>query len=309
MNGWAWQATSIAEQVGSSVTFVGNLLALIIFLWSKRLRIKYYAFVINLVIANLSDPILTFIYQYYDNDILLALLRTGLFVAELNLLAIAVNRLLALSITPPARYDSLVTSGRLFVVCILLWLISAAIYLPSTYVYNQVVIRLVRPLITLTILLVTAVLYYIVFLKISRYTPPLASTPPLKDADEVTRTRMRQTRYMMVTVTIILVSSLICWLPFCCANFYIYFSGKYYGRHTEEFKIMYTAFILLLMVNSAINPFIYWWRIAEFRDGLKRVVCCHCIRRQNPDEDDPELELYGGDNLGNTINSTINSNM
>ncbi|XP_038065136.1 melanocortin receptor 5-like [Patiria miniata] len=305
MNGWAWQATSIAEQVGSSVTFVGNLLALTIFLWTKKLRIKYYAFVINLVIANLFDPTMTFILQYYDNDILLALLRTSFFVAELNLLAIAVNRLLALSITPPARYDSLVTSGRLFVVCILLWLISAAIYLPSTYVFTKVTIRLVRPVITLTILVVTAVLYYIVFLKISRYTPPLASTPALKDADEVTRTRMRQTRYMMVTVTIILVSSLICWLPFCCANVYIYFSGKYYRGQTEEFKITFTAFILLLKFNSLINPFIYWWRISEFRDGLKRLVCCHCIRRQNPDEDDPDVELYGGDNFSNTIDSHV----
>ena len=264
----------------------------------RKLRVKYYAFVFNLVLANLSDPILTFVYQYHDDDIWLALIRIALFVAELNLLAIAVNRLMALSITPPSRYDAIVTRCHLLVVCVLLWLVSAAIYVPSTYVYSQVVVRLIRPLITLSVLAVTAVLYYIIFRKIARYHPPLASIPATKDDAEVTSTRLRQTRRLMITFAIILGTSLVCWLPFCIANFYIYFSGKYYGRHSEEFKIFYTACAVLLMVNAAINPFIYWWRIQEFKEGLKRLLCCACnLCREKPTDNH---ELAGSVNMGAT---------
>ncbi|XP_038064896.1 beta-3 adrenergic receptor-like [Patiria miniata] len=272
------QAISTALQVVCGAAIVSNVLAVVLFAATKQLRVKYYGFAFNLVLGDIAAP--TFIllvkfraYLQVPSVVSLSLFHTSLCAVELSILAIAVNRLLALTITPPARYDAMVTRGRMLAACLLIWVISAALYVPTTHINTPLVAYMLRPLISLVILLITAVLYCTVFRQIARYTPPLASTEGARADESVARARLRQTRYLMITFAIILVTCFACWIPFCIANFMNYVSGKIYSVQPQSLKVLYQLSLLLLMLNSLINPFIYWWRIREFRDGMYRWVC------------------------------------
>ena len=268
------EALTIAVYVVSGVAVIGNLLVLVVFAATKQLRIKYYGFVLSLAIADIVGPVIFIVFKSNRSPIVAALFRGSFFVAQLNVLAVAVNRLMALSILPPARYDAIVTRGRIVGVCVLFWVISAVLFVPTAYHDDTpAVIRLVRPLATLLILVITAVVYRVVFHIISRYRPPLASTPGITEDDEQTKTRVRQTRHLMVTFSVILVTSLLCWIPNCVANMMIFFSSSQsiHGQ-SYNFLIFFRVALLILVLNSAANPFIYWWRISEVRAGLRTVL-------------------------------------
>ncbi|XP_038052716.1 beta-3 adrenergic receptor-like [Patiria miniata] len=267
------QALKIALVVVSGAAIVSNVLAVVLFAATKQLRIKYYGFAFNLILGDIVAPasiLLTAV--NFPQAVAGQLFVTSLCAVELSILAIAVNRFLALTITPPARYDAMVTRGRMLAACLLIWVISAAIIVP-TLLYSVLVARMLQSCITLGILLITAVVYCAVFRKISRYTPPLASTEGVRADDAVARTRLRQTRNLMITFTIILVTCFACWIPSCTVNFMIYFSGKSMSVGPQNLLILSRLVATILMFNSLINPFIYWWRIREFRVSMYRLIC------------------------------------
>ncbi|XP_038052713.1 beta-3 adrenergic receptor-like [Patiria miniata] len=267
------QALKIALVVVSGAAIVSNVLAVVLFAATKQLRIKYYGFAFNLVLGDIVAPASMLLNAVnFPKAVVLPVFATSLCAVELSILAIAVNRFLALTITPPARYDAMVTRGRMLAACLLIWIISAAIIVP-TRLYSELVARMLRSCITLGILLITAVFYCAVFRQISRYTPPLASTEGVRADDAVARTRLRQTRHLMITFTIILVTCFACWIPSCTFNFMIYFSGKSISVKPQHLVILSRLAATILMFNSLINPFIYWWRIREFRVSMYRLIC------------------------------------
>ncbi|XP_038064884.1 beta-4C adrenergic receptor-like [Patiria miniata] len=286
------QAINTALLVVCVAAIVSNILAVVLFASTKQLRIKYYGFAFNLVLGDIAAPTFIFLHKvtvYFQVPVVQSLVRTSLCAVELSILAIAVNRLLALTITPPARYDAMVTRGRMLAACLLIWVISAALYVPTTQVHTPLVTRMLRPSIALVILLITAVFYCAVFRQIARYTPPLASTTGVRADDAVARARLSQTRRLMITFAIILVTCFACWIPYCIANFMLYVSRKRYSVQPQSLKVFYQLSVLLLMLNSLINPFIYWWRIREFRDGMYRWVC---LGRGNADPENDMVTMH-----------------
>ncbi|XP_038052813.1 beta-3 adrenergic receptor-like [Patiria miniata] len=268
------QALNTALLVVCSAAVVSNVLAVVIFAATKKLRVKYYAFAFNLVLGDIVAPASILILINANLPKLRPLYSTSLCAVKLSILAIAVNRFLALTITPPARYDAMVTRGRMLAACVLIWIISAAILVP-TLLHSKLLARMLQSSTTLGILLITAVFYCAVFRKMSRYTPPLASTEGARADDAVARTRLRQTRHLMITFTIILVTCFACWIPYCIVNFMVYFSGKSMRMSVgpRNLSILSRLVATILMFNSLINPFIYWWRIREFRVSMYRLIC------------------------------------
>ncbi|XP_038062500.1 histamine H2 receptor-like [Patiria miniata] len=271
MESYELQRARNAVQIVSGVAIACNLIVVAIFAAKKQLRVKYYGFLFNLVLTDLAHATLAIVYITEYSPLASALFRTSFFVTELNVLAVAINRLIALTILPPARYDAIVTPLRMLVTCVLFWVVSGAIYIPTTYAVSlPVVTRFIRPLIALIILVVTAVLYGVVFGKIAKYRAAQASALTGKD-DEKTQTSVEQTTRLIITFSIILVVSFLCWIPYCTCQFIIYFSGTDWYGQTELFRVVFVYTLAFLMVNSAVNPFIYWWRIPEFRADW---CCC-----------------------------------
>ncbi|XP_038073995.1 melanocortin receptor 5-like [Patiria miniata] len=264
-----------------------NLLVMVVLAATSHLRIKYFAFVFSLALADLAFSVMAIVYALNRARFLSALLQSSFFVSVLMILAVAVNRYLALTITPPSRYDALVTRCRLVVVCLLLWCFSLALHLPVVLVASDEV-RLIlsawsRSMLVLAVWIVTAVLYRFVFRKIKSYVPPLASSPGLSipDDSEQAATRVRQTRRLLVTFSIILVTSFICWIPFNVGQIMEYFIKT--GQSTisdDTFNNYNWVCGFIYCLSPAINPLIYWWRLDGFRQGFKELFCRCLLQNQ-----------------------------
>ncbi|XP_022098501.1 sphingosine 1-phosphate receptor 2-like [Acanthaster planci] len=266
----ALRKASIPMQVVCAIAVVLNLLVVLVFARTKQLRVKYYGFLFNLVLADIAFPTTMIIFVHLKRvPIVIALTRAFLLTAQLNILAVAVNRLLALSLMPPARYDAVVTPARMVLACLLIWIVSAALFVPTTFLQDRKLNWLIQALLPLITLLTTGVLYFVVFRKISKYRAPLAYTEGIYNVDEQTNSRIRQTRHLMVTFTIIFVASAVCWLPFCVVFFILFAHGKTSFSVMVGLRYCFTIMVL----NSALNPFVYWWRLKEGREALYHLFC------------------------------------
>jgi hypothetical protein len=186
---------------------------------------------------------------------------------------VAVNRCLALYLLPP-RYDALVTRARLILVYLFIWCFSLALHLLihflASHEVNVFLSAWLRLALILTVWIVTAVMYFVVFRKIKSYSPPLALSPSSEQASS----GVYQSRHLLVTFCVILVTSFICWAPYIISQIIEYFMKTGQATISEEtFKIYTSCSVWLYFLSPAINPLIYWWRLDGFRAGFKALFC------------------------------------
>ncbi|XP_022098499.1 histamine H2 receptor-like [Acanthaster planci] len=288
VNPMYWNASLVA-QVLSVIAVALNLLVVLVFATTKQFRVKYHGFVFNLVLADIAVSVTLFIYMRphpFDKAVQ-AVGRAFFLTAQLNILAVAVNRLLALSLMPPARYDAVVTPARMVLACLLIWIVSAALFVPTTFLQDKKLNWLIQALLPLITLVMTGIFYVMVFRKIAHYRAPLAYTQGISDIEEQTSTRLRQTRHLMVTFTVIFVASALCWLPFCVV-FIMLFA---HGGPTISLSVALWWSFPPLTINSILNPFIYWWRFKEARDGFYQLLFGCCCRRRQETAEETEGDL------------------
>ncbi|EDO47984.1 predicted protein, partial [Nematostella vectensis] len=82
----------------------------------------------------------------------------------------------------------------------------------------------------------------------------------------ITRKRKKATR-MVLAVTVLY---FICWLP----NLILYMLSQYRPDIYIYFDIPYVISVILVGVNSTMNPFVYSLHSTRFRDELKSLLCC-----------------------------------
>ncbi|XP_022088362.1 beta-4C adrenergic receptor-like [Acanthaster planci] len=254
----ALDIATIAVEVVGGVAIACNLVVIAVFATTKPLRRKYYWFILNLVLADIASAILAIVQQVHPGKAPVALVRGAAFTAELSVLSVALNHFLA--ITMPSRYDAIVTRCRMVIYCFFIWALSLSTFLVLTYV-QEYTFWIVRPLLSLTVILLTGIFYCVVFLTIKKYKQAQASAP----RDDQTGDRLLRTRQLMITFTVILITSCVCQIPFCSVNILIFFRGG--GLWAQEYTILvvHKWSVAAVLLSSVVNPFIYWLRLAEFR--------------------------------------------
>ncbi|XP_038073552.1 beta-1 adrenergic receptor-like [Patiria miniata] len=264
----------------AAVATVENLLVLVVFACTSRLRMKYYGFLINLTLADLFYAVMAIAFTWGGSEILFAIFISGYFVGVWTILAEGINRYLAVSFVDTARYDLLVTRNRLVAVCVLIWVVSVAVHillavLPDSD-FESLFDGVIKPVTVFVFWLITAGLYIVVFRKIKGYTTPLASSPPLQASciEDQVRTRVRQTRRLLVTFTLILITSFICWVPFSVMQVVAHLHRDLEYQNAV-FWITGTVYCLAPMIN----PWIYWMRLDGFREGSRHIFC-GCFNRE-----------------------------
>ena len=85
------------------------------------------------------------------------------------------------------------------------------------------------------------------------------------------KSRKRVTK-MVLTVTVVCA---VCWLP----NLIVYLLD-FYGLQIKQGDIVYTTTMVLMTLNSAVNPIIYCFQSARFRTCVKELVLTPCSRRR-----------------------------
>ncbi|XP_022105536.1 adenosine receptor A3-like [Acanthaster planci] len=281
-----------AVSISCGIAVLENLLVILVIVGTRKLRVKHYGFVMNLALADLLFAALAIVFPWVEEHVIFALFMSCYVASVFTIFAVAVNRLLALSLMPPSRYDSLVTWGRLFLACIGIWVLSLILNLISVVVNDNLVTfwiyGLIRPMAVFIVWLVTAILYFVVYLKIRRFTPSVPDTKNDQDAGEVI-VRINQTRKLLVLFIIILLVSFVCWMPYSIVRFISFFDPSQF--FSTKFDVAYWFAGLLYCLSAMINPVIYWGKLDGFRESLADLFCfCRSTRERDYADDNGKTE-------------------
>ncbi|KAM4531978.1 adenosine A2a receptor b [Fundulus diaphanus] len=241
---------------------------------------------------------------------LLVLTQSSIF----SLLAIAVDRYIA--IKNPLRYNSLVTGQRAKCIIALCWILSAGIGLTPMIGWNtgwnstihstennscpegmtQCLFERVVPLdymiyfnffgFVLTPLLVMLVIYINIFMvarrQLRRMSIKVAQTPlpgQRAPSSNSSRSFLQKEVHAAKSLAIIVGLFALCWLPVHIINC---FNHLCTNCERPTIWVMNIA-IILSHANSVVNPFIYAYRIREFRQTFRRIFHKHILRQKDGD--------------------------
>ncbi|XP_040107131.1 adenosine receptor A2a [Oryx dammah] len=218
-----------------------------------------------------------------------------------SLLAIAVDRYIAIRI--PLRYNGLVTSARAKGIIAVCWVLSFAIGLTPMLGWNNCsqqegrnssracgegqvacLFEDVVPMgymvyynffacVLLPLLLMLGV-YLRIFLAARRQLKQTESQPA--PPGERARSTLQKEVHAAKSLAIIVGLFALCWLPLHVINCFTFFCPS--CGHAPPW-LMYLT-IVLSHGNSVVNPFIYAYRIREFRHTFRRIVRNHVLRRR-----------------------------
>ncbi|XP_047425053.1 adenosine A2a receptor b [Mugil cephalus] len=229
-----------------------------------------------------------------------------------SLLAIAVDRYIA--IKNPLRYNSLVTGQRAKGIIALCWFLSVGIGLTPMFGWNTgwnssaaitqshscpegMTQCLFEGVVTLHYmvyfnffgcvlvpLLVMLVIYAHIFMAARRQLRQMtlkvahAPAPGQKAASSGTsRSILQKEVHAAKSLAIIVGLFALCWLPLHIINC---FNHLCKGCRRPHIWVMYIA-IILSHANSVVNPFIYAYRIREFRQTFRRILYQHIMGKRD----------------------------
>ncbi|XP_061656464.1 adenosine A2a receptor b [Syngnathoides biaculeatus] len=228
-----------------------------------------------------------------------------------SLLAIAVDRYVA--IKNPLRYNSLVTSQRAKGVIALCWLLSVGIGLTPMLGWNKgwnsttaasstcpegLTECLFEGVVTMDYmiyfnffgcvllpLVVMLVVYAHIFmaarrqlrLTVLKKVAPAPVPSPAEKTSSSFRSTLQKEVHAAKSLAIIVGLFAFCWLPVHLINCFNYLCDSCQRPHIWVLNVA----IILSHANSVVNPFIYAYRIREFRQTFRRILRRHILGRKD----------------------------
>ena len=176
------------------------------------------------------------------------------------IIAIAVDRLLAISLH--LRYRELVTSNRVIIALVSVWLtsgVTSSVYV-SLHNNNELVVALVG----IVGLLLTTFVYTHIYRVVKKHQNQIHCQLRVSNTQA---TELLRERKSVFNALIVYVVFLACYFPYLCLMILITASGP-----TTAIIMAEMAGLLLVFLNSMLNPFIYCWRYQEIKESVKNVL-------------------------------------
>jgi len=284
-------SSAVIMFIVASVTVVGNLLLL---LTIRRNHRRLFRTPSTFLIANLgfSDLLvgllvgyLVFVrdtYRYMQQevpDVVRVLIEAfqgmALFISGCTIIALSADRYIAVS--DPMGYRSRVTNKRVKIFIMMVWISSVLLcHLPLTGLDKKIYsIVYLHTHATVPILLLTAICIKIFrAMKLHRREMETLQDSPMNRRREIARERK-----MSYSVYIILTLFYLTLIP---AYITIHIGCWYKGSDLYLRSIFRLADFFstrFLFLNSAIDPYVYAWRIPKYRQGFMKIIS---FRRQRP---------------------------
>ena len=177
-----------------------------------------------------------------------------------TIIAIALDRLLAISLH--LRYQELVTSNRVIIALVSVWLtsgVTSSVYV-SLHNNNELVVALV----VIVGLLLTTVVYTHIYRVVKKHQNQIHCQLRLSNTQA---TELLRERKSVFNALIVYVVFLACYFPYLCLMILITASGP-----TTAIIMAEMVAVLLVFLNSMLNPFIYCWRYQEIKESVKNVL-------------------------------------
>ena len=173
--------------------------------------------------------------------------------SSLNVTAIAVDRLLAISLH--LRYAELVTSKRVTIILVAIWLISCVFSLVHLMKYDYFVG--VPILGSIGFLLTTFACFYVYI--VARYHQnQIQAQFQQQNAQVIVLLRERKSALNVVYIYTVFAA---CYLPKICSMFD--------EAITRNLSVLTLFAIFFVFFNSSLNPLVYCWRLREVRQIMK----------------------------------------
>ena len=178
----------------------------------------------------------------------------------LNVIIIAFDRLLAVSLH--LRYQELVTPRRVTIVLVSLWLTSCIF--PFLVIFLPKGIEMIPGVISVIGYVLTTVAYIRLYKVVRYHQNQIYSQNQLQNAQTRGAHRQRKSAYNSLFVSVVFLA---CYFPFLpCTILYVTNSSEI------SFLVAHFASMLLIYLNSSLNPFVYCWRFPEIRQSVKSTV-------------------------------------
>jgi len=178
----------------------------------------------------------------------------------LNITAIAVDRLLAISLH--LRYKEIVTSKRVIIALLSLWIksgVAASIFI-LLHSHNGITVVIVE----LVGLLLTTVAYIRIY-KVVKYHRNQIQTQ--LQSPSVQATELLREKKSALNALIVYIVFVACYLP----NFFSVMLSQIID-FGSSFVAANHATLFFLLLNSSLNPIVYCWRYREIREIVKNTV-------------------------------------
>lgn len=308
------------ELVIACLAVAGNVLVCWAVCLNSNLQSNTNLFVVSLAVADIAVGLLAipfaitisigfcanFFGCLFIACFVLILTQSSIF----SLLAIAVDRYIA--INNPLRYNSLVTGQRAKGIIALCWVLSVGIGLTPMLGWNKgwnttninssscpegLTECLFEEVVTmdymiyfnffgcvLVPLLVMLVIYVHIFMaarrQLRRMGFKVAHTPApgqIPSSSGASRSTLQKEVHAAKSLAIIVGLFALCWLPLHIINCFHYLCQDCERLHIWVMNIA----IILSHANSVVNPFIYAYRIREFRQTFRRILYQHILGRRD----------------------------
>ena len=175
----------------------------------------------------------------------------------LNVTAIAVDRLLA--ITLHLRYQELVTSKRIIIALVSVWLTSGVV--ASLFVSLDIHSVIVVVIVEFVGVLLTTVAYIRIFRAVRHHQNQIHSQLQHQNAQAMELLREKKAAFNAVHFYVIFVA---CYLPNLCSSILLITDSS-----QTSFCLAFHATTAISLLNSSINPVVYCWRYREIRQIIK----------------------------------------
>lgn len=178
----------------------------------------------------------------------------------LNVTAIGIERLLALQLH--LRYNAEVTSFRVTVVIIFIWLFSGIVSSFSLWIPK--VFYIAPSILYVSVLAGNFVVYLKIYLIIRRHQRQIQHQQQQHNIFSDVK-RFKRTALKTFFACIVLIC---CYMPYSLVVKIALIEGLKFSTR------VYFITVALIFLNSTINPLLYYWRDKEIRRALKRLFCC-----------------------------------
>ncbi|XP_033112975.1 adrenocorticotropic hormone receptor-like [Anneissia japonica] len=240
-----------------------NTVVLYLVMASKKLRIKRNVFLFSLSLADFAVGILSFLIFFnifYESIVFVAVLDAMFLVSMFSISAVAIERYIVI-VAAPFTYKQVITFKRCIIVCVLFWILTISLFIAVyAYVYNKYT-RLVFCIFSLITIIASYILYFRISVSLR------------KNDQNVTKhlgqNAVGRSQKLIRSFGILLVVATICWLPLCC-----FFIIAVFDESVDENVFVLNVLYCLSVSNSLINPFIYWYRLPEIKEGIYDLACC-----------------------------------
>ena len=178
----------------------------------------------------------------------------------LNVTAIAVDRLLAINLH--LRYRELVTSKRVIIALVSIWIASGVI--ASLFVSLDIHNVIVGVIVEFVGILLTTVAYIRIYRAVRYHQNQIHSQLQQQNTQVMELFREKKAAFNAVHFYVIFVS---CYLPNFCSTIL----STTDNTQSSLWLAFYVTFFCVLL-NSSLNPLVYCWRYRETRQTIKSTV-------------------------------------